>query len=77
MANVLNGTNFVEVNCTGDIHPIIANENSIKRYINTYVKPMIDEDELYKYLPSGSTPGKLFGFCKVWQGHKENFMLAS
>ena len=53
-------------------HPIIAKENSVKYYLETYLMPFIPEDLYRKLVPSGSQPGKLYGLCKV---HKEDFPL--
>ena len=52
-------------------HPTIAKENSVKRYMKKYLKD-VDEKHLSKMVPSGSSPGKLYGLCKV---HKENYPL--
>ena len=52
-------------------HPIIAKESSINYYVKKYVKNV--DDKLHKQLlSSGSSPGKLYGLCKV---HKSNYPL--
>ena len=52
-------------------HPTISKEKSIKRYIKNHVKD-VDDKNLAKLIPCGSSPGKLYGLCKV---HKKNYPL--
>ena len=54
-----------------DKHPIITKENSIKYYIDKYITGL-DKQTRKRLIPSGSSPGKLYGLCKV---HKDNYPL--
>ena len=49
--------------------PWIKAESSVKYYLNTYVKKVVDKRTYQKLLPTGSVPGKLYGLAKV---HKSN-----
>lgn len=51
-------------------HPILARQSSVIYFLDTYLKPFIDTILLKKLTPSGSSPGKLYGLCKV---HKDGF----
>ena len=66
--SIVNDTSKFEEIVIPDIdkdHPIVKNENSIIYYYDKYIKPFIDPIKGLKIRPSGSQPGKLFGFCKV------------
>ena len=54
-----------------DKHPIITKEKSIRYYIDKYI-PGLDKQSRKKLLPTGSSPGQLYGLCKV---HKDNYPL--
>ena len=54
-----------------DKHPIISKEKSIRYYIDKYI-PGLDKKSRKQLLPTGSSPGKLYGLCKV---HKDNYPL--
>ena len=70
---VLDDTKFQEVqfdftkeslaNCARA--PWIKAESSIKYYLNTYVKKVVDNSTYKRLLPTGSVPGKLYGLAKV------------
>ena len=49
-------------------HPLIAREQSIRYHIQKYLKPYGNEI-IRHLLPTGSTPGKLYGLIKA---HKED-----
>ena len=60
---------FVEINTENQSnHPIIAKERSIAYYIRKYLKEF-GEETVKNLIPSGSTPGKLYGLIKI---HKED-----
>ena len=60
---------FVEINTENQSnHPIIAKERSITYYIRKYLKEF-GEETVKNLIPSGSTPGKLYGLIKI---HKED-----
>ena len=66
---VLDKSKFEEIVVNPDqTHPVISNENRIKRYIYNHVKKCVDESVCSEITPSGSQPGKLYGLCKV---HKD------
>ena len=48
---------------------VLKTENSLKYYINKYVKPKLSADSLVSILPKGSQPGRLYGLPKI---HKNN-----
>ena len=50
-------------------HPVVSNEDSIKRYLAGNVRKSVEDSVYRKIVPSGSQPGKLYGLCKV---HKAN-----
>ena len=52
-----------------DDHPIIKKQNSVKYYVETYLKDKTEVDLKNKLIPVGSKPAKLYGLCKV---HKSN-----
>ena len=62
-------TKFVELQIDSNKHPLIAKENSLAYYIRKYLKPV---EGYAKLIPSGSSPGKLYGMAKV---HKANVPL--
>ena len=67
---VLDEEKFQKIAVDVDLeHPVIKNENSIKRYLSNNVKKFVDKSTFDKIIPSGSQPGKLYGLCKV---HKAN-----
>ena len=67
---VLDKTKFEEIAVhNGETHPIVSNEDCIKRYLYNHVKKCVDERVYSDIKPSGSQPGKLYGLCKV---HKAN-----
>ena len=49
-------------------HPLISREQSIRYHIQKYLKPYGNEI-IQRLLPTGFTPGKLYGLIKV---HKED-----
>ena len=51
-------------------HPIATEEKSVQNYLRRYFKTSMDSQLYSKSYPSGSSPGKLYGMCKV---HKENY----
>ena len=57
---------FVELQIDSDKHPLIAKENFLAYYIRKYLKSV---EGYTKLIPSGSSPGKLYGMAKV---HKAN-----
>ena len=66
---MLDKSKFEEIAVDPDqTHPVISNENRIKRYIYNNVKKCVDETVCSEITPSGSQPGKLYGLCKV---HKD------
>ena len=70
---VLDKSKFQQVPIRDDKpHPILSKENSVKYYLDTYLKPFVPSEILTKLSPSGSQPGKLYGLCKV---HKQDFPL--
>ena len=50
--------------------PIATEEKSIQSYLRRYFKTSMDSQLYSKSYPSGSSPGKLYGMCKV---HKQNY----
>ena len=60
---------FVELQIDSSKHPLIAKENSLAYYIRKYLKSV---ESYAKLIPSGSSPGKLYGMAKV---HKANVPL--
>ena len=68
---VLDKEKFEEIRVDSNkVHPIISNEDSIKRYLYNHVKNNVEETVYNNILPSGSQPGKLYGLCKVHKaGH--------
>ena len=68
---VLDKEKFEEIRVDSNkVHPIISNEDSIKRYLYNHVKNNVEETVYNNILPSGSQPGKLYGLCKV---HKAGY----
>ena len=66
---VLDKTKFEEIVINqGDDHPIIKKQNSVKYYLNEYVKKAVDENIFNSLTPVGAQPGKIYGMAKV---HKE------
>ena len=67
---IYDSTKFVEINNKEESksHPLIAREQSIRYHIQKYLKPYGNEI-IHYLLPTGSTPGKLYGLIKV---HKED-----
>ena len=63
---------FKEVLCNSNKHPLIAKEDSIAYYVRKYLKKHYDSRMIANLIPSGSSPGKLYGTVKV---HKPNFPL--
>ena len=62
---ILDETKFQEVRVVSDDdHPIIKNEDKIKSFLYRNIKSYIDEEVYDDISPSGSQPGKLYGFCK-------------
>ena len=63
-------TKYIEINDKEESksHPLIAREQSIRYHIQEYLKPYGNEI-IHRLLPTGSTPGKLFGLIKI---HKED-----
>ena len=45
-------------------HPVIKNENSIRKYLRNNVKEFVSKKVYDAIYPSGSQPGKLYGLCK-------------
>ena len=72
-AIVGDGTKFEKVSIPEqeDKHPTIIKENSIRYYIDRYITGL-DKQSRKRLLPTGSSPGKLYGLCKV---HKDNYPL--
>ena len=57
---VLDESKFKEVQVDeNDTHPVIKKQNSIKYYLNTYVKDHVDKETLDSITPVGAQPGKL------------------
>ena len=50
-------------------HPVIRNENSIKRYLSNNVRRFIEKLKFDRIVPSGSQPGKLYWLCKVYKAN--------
>ena len=70
---VLDKTKFEEIKFnTDDKNPIIKKQNSVKYYLDTYVKDSVDIDTFNSLIPVGSQPGKIYGMAKV---HKEGVPL--
>ena len=63
---------FKEVLCNSNKHPLIAKEDSNAYYVRKYLKKHYDSRMIANLLPSGNSPGKLYGTVKV---HKPNFPL--
>ena len=61
-----------KVLCNSNKHPLIAKEDSIAYYVRKYLKKHYDSRMIANLIPSGSSPGKLYGTVKV---HKPNFPL--
>ena len=67
--NIINDhSKFREVVQTEKDHPIIKKENSIKNYVKTCFKEF-EPETVKKLIPSGSSPGKMYGLVKM---HKDN-----
>ena len=66
---IYGSTKFIEINDKEESksHPLIAREQSIRYHIQKYLKPY-ENEIIQRRLPTGSTPGKLYGLIKV---HKE------
>ena len=45
--------------------PWIKKANSVKYYLTTYIKPIVDPLTYLNLLPSGSVPGRLYGKAKI------------
>ena len=70
---VLNKTKFEEINVSPeDKNPIMKKQQSVKYYLETYVKESIGADIFESLIPVGSQPGKIYGMAKV---HKEGVPL--
>ena len=52
-------------------HPIISKKKSVTYFIRKYLKNY-DSEVIRKLIPSGSTPGRIYGLVKV---HKNNYPL--
>ena len=63
---------FKEVLCNSNKHPPIAKEDCTAYYVRKYLKKLYDSKMITNLIPSGSSPGKLYGTVKV---HKPNFPL--
>ena len=63
---------FKEVLCNSNKHSLTAKEDSIAYYVRKYLKKHYDSRMIANLIPSGSSPGKLYGTVKV---HKPNFPL--
>ena len=63
---------FKEVLCNSNKHLLIAKEDSIAHYVRKYLKKHYNSRMIANLIPSGSSPGKLYGTVKV---HKPNFPL--
>ena len=51
-------------------HPVIRNENNIRKYLRENIKNCISVKDFDNIYPTGSQPGKLYGLCKA---HKIGF----
>ena len=49
--------------------PWYLKERNVYRFMNKYIKPLVDDKTYYKLIPKGTQPGKMYGFAK---NHKEN-----
>ena len=66
-------TKFKEINFSLDNNsleecksaPWIKKANSVKYYLTTYIKPIVDPVTYLNLLPSGSVPGRLYGKAKI------------
>ena len=67
---IYDSTKFIEINDKEESksHPLITREQSIRYHIQKYLKPY-ENEIIQRLLPTGSTPGKLYGLIKV---HKED-----
>ena len=67
---IYDSTKFIEINDKEESksHLLIAREQSIRCHIQKYLNPY-GNDIIQHLLPTGSTPGKLYGLRKV---HKED-----
>ena len=63
---------FKEVFCNSSLHPQITKEDSIACYVRKYLKKHYDNRMTANLIPSGSSPGKLYGTVKV---HKPKLLL--
>ena len=68
---ILDKEKFEEIPCDiNEVHPIIRNEATIKRYLHTHVKKCVEDSVYTGITPCGSQAGKLYGLCKVHKsGH--------
>ena len=62
---VLDKSKFEEISVNPNAsHPVIKNENSIRKYLRNNVKEFVSKKVHDAIYPSGSQPGKLYGLCK-------------
>jgi len=69
-AIVGDSSKFQIINCSdSNKHPILVKEDSTAYYVRKYLKKHYDSKLVANLIPSGSSPGKLYGTVKV---HKPN-----
>ena len=62
---VLDQSKFEEISVNPNAsHPVIKNENSIRKYLRNNVKEFVSKKVYDAINPTGSQPGKLYGLCK-------------
>ena len=66
---VSDSTKFTEVVSNAKTHPIISREQTLRKLISECLLKSYGKEFIQGLLPSGSTPGKLYGTIKV---HKSN-----
>ena len=66
--DIINDTS--KFTCLGDlsVNPIVKSENSIRYFLNKYIKRHVPSTTFDFIMPSGSQPGLLYGLAKI---HKE------